>query len=104
MSSVSPVIIQAHIPSHSIHPKHCHYHPRRCHSDVRLHHHSCCQLCHPSLLFLFRQVSAPVWNRDFFYLNGKLGVVRDYMRENCVQTVAEDLLALALDIFSRCEV
>ena len=49
-------------------------------------------------------MSAPVWNRDFFYLNGKLGVVRDYMRENCVQTVAEDLLALALDIFSRCEV
>ena len=45
-----------------------------------------------------------MWNRDFFYLNGKLGEVRDYMRENCVQTVAEDLLALALDIFSRCEV
>ena len=46
-------------------------------------------------------MSAPVWNRDYFYLNGKLQVVRDYMKENCVHTVAEELLSLALDIFSR---
>ena len=49
----------------------------------------------------FIQVSAPVWNRDYFYLNGKLQDVRDYMKENCVHTVAEELLSLALDIFSR---
>ena len=42
-----------------------------------------------------------MWNRDYFYLNGKVAEVREYMRENCVHTVAEDLLALALDIFSR---
>ena len=42
-----------------------------------------------------------MWNRDYFYLNGKLQVVRDYMKENCVHTVAEELLSLALDIFSR---
>jgi len=47
------------------------------------------------------QVSHPVWNRDYFYLNGKIQQVRDYMNENCVHTVAEDLLTLALDIFSR---
>ena len=46
-------------------------------------------------------MSHPVWNRDYFYLNGKVAEVREYMRENCVHTVAEDLLALALDIFSR---
>ena len=46
-------------------------------------------------------MSAPVWNRDYFYLNGKLQDVRDYMKENCVHTVAEELLSLALDIFSR---
>ena len=48
------------------------------------------------------QVSRPVWNRDYFYLNGKIQEVRDYMKENCVQTVAGELLSLALDIFSRC--
>ena len=42
-----------------------------------------------------------MWNRDYFYLNGKLQDVRDYMKENCVHTVAEELLSLALDIFSR---
>jgi len=47
------------------------------------------------------QVSHPVWNRDYFYLNGKIQEVREYMRENCVHTVAEELLTLALDIFSR---
>jgi len=47
------------------------------------------------------QVSRPVWNRDYFYLNGKIQEVRDYMKENCVHTVADDLLSLALDIFSR---
>ena len=51
--------------------------------------------------YLGVQVSHPVWNRDYFYLNGKVQDVREYMRENCVHTVAEDLLALALDIFSR---
>ena len=51
--------------------------------------------------YLAVQVSHPVWNRDYFYLNGKVQDVREYMRENCVHTVAEDLLALALDIFSR---
>ena len=56
------------------------------------------------LIFLIKpilQVSRPVWNRDYFYLNGKIQEVRDYMRENCVHTVADDLLSLALDIFSR---
>ena len=47
------------------------------------------------------QVSRPVWNRDYFYLNGKIQEVRDYMKENCVQTVGGDLFSLALDIFSR---
>ena len=47
------------------------------------------------------QVSRPVWNRDYFYLNGKIQQVRDYLKENCVHTVADDLFSLALDIFSR---
>ena len=47
------------------------------------------------------QVSRPVWNRDYFYLNGKIQEVRDYLKENCVHTVADELLSLALDIFSR---
>lgn len=42
-----------------------------------------------------------MWNRDYFYLNGKIQEVRDYMRENCVHTVSDDLFSLALDIFSR---
>ena len=47
------------------------------------------------------QVSSPVWNRDYFYLNGKIQEVRDYLKENYVHTVAEELMALGMDIFSR---
>ena len=47
------------------------------------------------------QVSRPVWNRDYFYLNGKIQEIREYLKENCVHTVSDDLLSLALDIFSR---
>lgn len=47
------------------------------------------------------QVSRPVWNRDYFYLNGKIQEIREYLKENCVHTVSDDLLTLALDIFSR---
>lgn len=47
------------------------------------------------------EVSRPAWNRDYFYLNAKVQQVRQYLVENCVHTVLEDLFNLALDIFSR---
>jgi len=47
------------------------------------------------------EVTRPVWNRDYFYLNGLVQQVRVYFEENCVQTVLNELFNLAVDIFSR---
>ena len=49
------------------------------------------------------EVSRPVWNRDYFYLNGLVQQIREYLQENCVHTVLDELFLLAGDIFSRYE-
>eukprot|EP00088_Acartia_fossae_P056908 TRINITY_DN6635_c0_g2_i1.p1 TRINITY_DN6635_c0_g2~~TRINITY_DN6635_c0_g2_i1.p1 ORF type:complete len:756 (-),score=155.82 TRINITY_DN6635_c0_g2_i1:596-2863(-) len=46
------------------------------------------------------RVCNPVWNRDYFYFTGLINEIRIYLRENCVNTLVNDLFKLALSIFN----